>query len=278
LNNAIGIMQGRLFPPRGGRLQSFPAEAWQDEFGRARECGLDGIEWIFEEPWRENPLAAPQGIARMQELAGETGTRVLCACADYFMEHPLVRVRGQALEERVDMLRFVIGQCALAGIPILDVPCVDASAIQNDAEAQQVARVLSDVADLAQRSGVILGLETNLAPRDFALLLQRIDHPAVGATYDIGNSASLGYDPREETEAIGRRVVNVHVKDRVRNGGTVPLGEGSADMPATFAGLRDRGYAGPFILQVARGGEEMAHARRNAEFVRRLWNAERVSA
>ena len=278
MNNPIGIMQGRLSAPRGGRLQSFPAETWREEFARARDCGLDGIEWIFEEPWRENPLAEAQGIARMRELVEDTGTRILCACADYFMEHPLVRVSGPALAERVDMLRFVIGQCALAGIPILDIPCVDASAIQDEAEAEQVSRVVSEVADLAQRTGIVLGLETNLAPRAFASLLQRIDHPVVGATYDIGNSASLGYDPREEIEAIGRRVVNVHVKDRVRDGGTVALGEGNADLPATFGGLRDRGYAGPFILQVARVGEEMSHARHNAAFVRSLLSAERVGA
>ena len=278
MNNPIGIMQGRLSAPRGGRLQSFPLETWEDEFAKARGCGLDGIEWIFEEPWRENPLAGPQGIARMRELAADTGTRILCACADYFMEHPLVRVSGPVLGERVDMLRFVIGQCALAGIPILDIPFVDASAIQDEAEAEQVGRVVSDVADLAQQSGIVLGLETNLAPRAFASLLQRIDHPAVGATCDIGNSASLGYDPREEIEAIGRRVVNVHVKDRVRHGGTVALGQGSADLPATFAGLRDAGYQGPLILQVARVGDERDHARQNAALVRRLWNTERVSA
>jgi L-ribulose-5-phosphate 3-epimerase len=193
------------------------------------------------------------------------------------MEHPLVRVDGAALNDRVDMLRLIIAQCAALGIPILDIPFVDASAINDASEAQQIAAVVGGVADEARRAGVVLGLETNLSPGAFEELLRRIDHPAVGATYDIGNSAALGFDAREEIDAIGRSIVNVHVKDRVRNGGTVALGQGAADLPSTFAGLRECGYDGPLILQVARVGDEMDHARHNADFVRRLWSAERVA-
>jgi hexulose-6-phosphate isomerase len=198
------------------------------------------------------------------------------------MEQPLVRARGADLNQRIGVLRVFIAQCALLGIPILDIPFVDASAINDAAEAEHVAAVIGGVAGQAQQAGVVLGLETNLAPRPFEALLRRIDHAAVGATYDIGNSASLGFDPHEEIESIGRWIVNVHVKDRVRRGaipgGTVPLGQGNANLPATFAGLRDVGYRGPLILQVARGAEEVDHARRNADLVRRLWNTERVSA
>jgi hexulose-6-phosphate isomerase len=279
VNNPIGIMQGRLSAPRGGRLQSFPWDTWEDEFARARACGLDGIEWIVEEPWRENPLSRAESRGRIETLSRTTGVQVPSACADYFMERPLVRTGGADLNERIDVLRFLIGLCGLQGIRILDIPFVDASAINNAVESEHVAAVLGDVASEAQRAGVVLGLETNLAPRPFEALLRRIDHPAVGATYDIGNSASLGFDPHEEIDSIGRWIVNVHVKDRVRHGGTVALGQGNADLPTTFARLRDVGYQGPLILQVARGdGNEMDHARQNADLVRRLWNTERVSA
>ena len=45
---------------------------------------------------------------------------------------------------------------------------------------------------------------------------------------DIGNSASLGLNPLDEFEAFGDRILNVHVKDRVLGGTTVPLGLGNA--------------------------------------------------
>ncbi len=44
----VGIMQGRLSPPVGGRIQSFPVQTWADEFPRAREAGLASIECIYE--------------------------------------------------------------------------------------------------------------------------------------------------------------------------------------------------------------------------------------
>ena len=61
----------------------------------------------------------------------------------------------------------------------------------------------------------------------------------------------------------------MHVKDRIRGGGTVPLGTGSADLAAVFAGLERVDYQGDVILQVARGetGQEVDWARQNRAFV-----------
>ena len=64
----------------------------------------------------------------------------------------------------------------------------------------------------------------------------------------------------EEFGAYGERVGSVHIKDRVRGGGTVPLGEGDADFDAVFDALRTLGYRGDFVMQIARGvpGGELA--------------------
>jgi hexulose-6-phosphate isomerase len=85
------------------------------------------------------------------------------------------------------------------------------------------------------------------------------------ANYDSGNSASLGYAPRAEFAAYGHRIGSVHIKDRVRGGGTVALGTGDADFQALFESLESVGYARDFILQVAREepGDEVAWASRN---------------
>jgi L-ribulose-5-phosphate 3-epimerase len=91
----------------------------------------------------------------------------------------------------------------------------------------------------------------------------------VKVTYDSGNSASLGYDTREEFAAYGARVGSVHIKDRVRGGGSVPLGSGDTDFKVLSQCLEEVGFRGDFVLQVARGaaGDEVAWARGNREFV-----------
>jgi hexulose-6-phosphate isomerase len=70
--------------------------------------------------------------------------------------------------------------------------------------------------------------------------------------YDTGNSAALGFDPVEEFAAYGPRVLNVHIKDRVFGGNTVPLKTGATKFPIVFAELAKIGYSGNLILQTAR--------------------------
>ena len=61
----------------------------------------------------------------------------------------------------------------------------------------------------------------------------------------------MGFDPSDEINLYGKRIKNVHIKDRKLNGSTVPLGEGNADFESIFFNLKDE-YSGNFILQTAR--------------------------
>lgn len=267
--NRIGIMQGRLSPPIGDRIQAFPWDTWEEEFPRAASCSFHVLDWIVEaEGWQKNPLMTSEGRQKIARLENAHGVKVIAVCADYFMDLPLIRISGKLLEERLEVLRRLIRCCAEAHISYLQIPFVDNSAIQNAEELSQVVQALSDVLPDAETHRVTLTLETNLAPQPFLELLQRLDHPRARANYDTGNSASLGYDTREELDAYGQYVVTVHVKDRIRGGGTVPLGTGDADFDASFGALAQVGYQGPFILQVARGQEEMEWSMQNVAFVR----------
>ena len=79
----IGIMQGRLSPPTGGRIQSFPVDTWREEFARARKAGLNCIEWIYEAGTDTvNPLRTNEGIAEIRRLAETWGVGVWSICAD----------------------------------------------------------------------------------------------------------------------------------------------------------------------------------------------------
>ena len=62
----------------------------------------------------------------------------------------------------------------------------------------------------------------------------------------------MGFDPYEEFKAYGKRITNVHVKDRLLHGTTVPLGDGNANFEKVFQLLNDYSYEGNYILQTAR--------------------------
>jgi L-ribulose-5-phosphate 3-epimerase len=265
----IGIMQGRLTPPVGARIQAFPAELWRDEFANARTAGLSCIEWIYETYGVDrNPLCTDDGVAELLALSRACGVSVRSVCADYFMEHPLVRVGRADLEYRVKHLEWLINRCRAAEIERIVLPFVDASEIRTQDEEQSVAEVLTKLHSDGADMGVELHLETSLAPARFAEFLDRLPD-TVRVNYDSGNSASLGYSPAEEFAAYGDRIGSVHVKDRVRGGTSVPLGAGSVDFAAFLAGLERIDYQGDLILQVARSesGHETEYGQRNREFV-----------
>ena len=252
----IGIMQGRLLPPEPERFQAFPRNDWQKEFALAQEAGLDSIEWIYDVYGEDvNPIGSDEGIASMTKQP----VRVVSLCADYFMDRPALNPKK---------LVWLLGRCHLAGITRLVLPFVDASRIESAEKAQSVISMLREV---LPESKAEIHLETSLDPAAFAALLAGVHHPLLKVNYDSGNSASLGYSPSEEFAAYGDRIGSIHIKDRVRNGGTVPLGTGDADFTALFREIKRIKYSGDFILQAARGnaGEEVALARRNLSWLKR---------
>jgi len=265
----VGAMHGRLSPPFEGRFQTFPALSWRDEFYAAAKVGLASIEWIYEVPHEDdNPLRTDDGLAEMRTLMNETGVRVNSICADYYMQSLLV-VNGQRQPGMVEHLKWLLGRAAALNLWYVILPCVDASSLKTAADASALKEILHEVLPLAGQLNVEIHLETDLAPKDFVRLLQDMNDPFLKANYDIGNSASLGFDPDEELTLLGPWLGSVHVKDRVLNGATVALGTGNADFPTCFRLIKAAGYARPFILQAARGnvGEEIAWLGQNREFV-----------
>jgi len=46
-----------------------------------------------------------------------------------------------------------------------------------------------------------------------------------GINYDVANSASLGFEIDSEFKNYGKYIYNIHIKDRLKNGKSVRLGE-----------------------------------------------------
>lgn len=247
-------MQGRLGAPEQGRFQSFPRQGWRLEIERAAQIGLRGIEWIYDVFGEgANPLESEEGRAQLRESLDEHGVQVVSICADYFMDRPLLRCTAQENTELLARLEWLLGICAQMGVGRVVLPFVDASRIRDEAERDQVVANLRQVLPQAERQGVELHLETDLAPQAFAALLERLDHPLVKVNYDAGNSASLGFRPEDEFAAYGSRIGSFHIKDRRLGAGTVPLGQGDTDFHRLREQLIKYDYRGDFVLQVARG-------------------------
>ncbi|NNN20344.1 MAG: sugar phosphate isomerase/epimerase [Acidimicrobiaceae bacterium] len=272
----FGIMQGRLSAPLEDRIQCFPRNTWQQEFSLAAAAGLGAIEWIYDTFGDSaNPIETDEGISQMKWLSAEHGISVESICADWFMEEPLVGVSQGESKTAFERLEWLIGRAGLLGMGRIVLPFVDSSALKSDSLISEAERMLIKILPLARESGIEIHLETSLDPSNFGALLERIPDPIVRVNYDIGNSASCGYDPREEFGMYGQRIGSIHIKDRLLHGTTVPLGTGDADFVAVFDELYKLRYVGPFVLQTARGkpGDEVGHTVRNVEIAKSLFAA-----
>jgi len=265
-------MQGRLSPPVGKAIQAFPLSTWRNEFAAAQEVGLNHIEWIFDTEDSLNPIASDPGLAEIKDLSAQTGVKVNSLCADYFMSELLLGETPAQEETRAEKLRWLLAQCAKAGIRYIVLPFVDRSAIKTDADkGRLVALMLSLLPDLAHH-GMEFHLETSLPPDAFASILEKIGSPLLKINYDTGNSASMGYDLDEEFAAYGDYIGSIHIKDRLCGGGTVSLGRGQVEFSKLRGGLEKINYERNFVLQVARGetGDEISWTNQNVAFLKKL--------
>ena len=271
--NLIGIMQGRLLPPINSRIQAFPTDRWNEEFAIAKELGLDCIEFIFEgEDYEKHPLMNADGINQIRQIESQTGIKVLSVCADYFMDFPLHKVN--CLEKSISVLRQLIANAAVLDVKDIIIPCVDNSKLSSPLEISNFKTSLDKCIPSTEKYGINLTLETDLAPEDFSDLLTRFNSPYIKVNYDIGNSASNGYNPEKEIETYGKWITDVHIKDRVYKGGTVPLSYGNADFNTVFNKLKKINFSGIFILQTARRdmGKEKETIKEYMNFIKKYLN------
>lgn len=256
---SIGMVQGRLTPSKGRGIQFFPNQEgeWEKEFARAAELGIQHIQWAFETV--DNPLLLPETQARVRAAVAKTGVPVwhmdmqlltsvdISACGDVWMQsvcEALAAVDGQTVE----------------------VPLMEASSLLDVPMREQRVAALRRFMHAAAAAGISLAVETDLPPKEYTALLEQCP---LGAVYDAGNSAGMGYLVDEEFAAYGASVVNVHIKDKKKGGVTVPLGSGDADLKRLFQLLRKVPYTGPVTLQAARGedGKEAETIQHYIDFI-----------
>jgi len=249
----IGFMQGRLSPMEEGKIQAFPWKYWRDEFPLAQRHGFPSMEWTIEqERLYENPLMTEGGRQEIRRLGAQHGIEILSLTGDCFMQAPFWKSDGERRTALLDDMAAVLEATAELGIRYIVVPLVDNGRLENEQQVEALYSGLETVHSLMRDTDVQIAFESDFPPKRLQKLIASLDEALFGINYDIGNSAALGYDPSEEIATYGSRILNVHVKDRLLGGTTVPLGQGNADLSRVFQLLKETGYQGQYILQTAR--------------------------
>ena len=246
-------MQGRLSPLIDNRIQSFPWQHWEREFSIAEKIGFKLMEWtIDQERLPENPLLNEVGQRKILRQCAMHNIQIHSVTGDCFMQAPFWKANGEQQIRLESDFMNVVEACSLLNISYIVVPLVDGGRLENALQYERLIQFMRDreLHFLSRKVQIIF--ESDFGPNELSALIDRLNPLVFGINYDVGNSAALGFSPMAEFAAYGHRIQNVHIKDRLRDGGTVPLGLGCANFNDVFTGLARLNYRGNFILQTAR--------------------------
>lgn len=204
MRERIGFMQGRLVGKVNGKIQAFPSVQWRDEFPAAQALGLQWVEWTLDaEELTDNPLCTPQGRSEIQQLSAHYGVRVASITGDCFMQNPFWKADSAELECGLRDLDLVLNSAGELGIRFVVIPLVDNGRLETSyQEAMLISNLLSRVDFLREKQLAII-FESDFSPLELARFIAQLPTDVFGINYDIGNSASLGFDPTQEIAAYG---------------------------------------------------------------------------
>ena len=262
-------MQGRLSPLVNGRIQSFPGEHWYEEFRIAKSLSLLNIEWTVDTPtYSVNPLVQKSQRSRILEISMQNTVKIPSVTCDFYMENPHWEISSSDTEKGI---REILEGMKQIGASILVIPLVDNSSIRSRQNTDLT--FFRQWETFLRNNQLNIAFELDLDPEVALDFINEFPRDVFGINYDIGNSAAYCFDPNEEINLYGDRVKNVHVKDRVKNGTTVPLGQGDADIVAVLRKLLEANYTGNYIMQTARSstGDHAGELIRNIGYFNRCF-------
>jgi len=247
-------MQGRLSPSASGKIQEFPIQTWQDEFEMAAGLGLKAIEWTVDFlDYRNNPIFISELNSELVNLINEHSMHIPSITLDCFVEAPIhAKNELTGLKSEIKDLIWVAENIRIPGLNILVLPIVAEAGDFTEEKMKNLVSQLNGAQSAIADLGKKVAIECEFQVPIIRKLLDELDPSVYGVNFDMGNSAALGNNAAEEITACGDRIINVHIKDRILGGKTVPLGQGSVDFEKVSKSLQDIGYVGNMIMQAAR--------------------------
>ncbi len=191
-----------------------------------------------------------------------------------------------AREEALDDLLEWLELAPELGVRVVRIVAAGPSLRRLEPVERQLARTEAPLAEAATRArslGLELALENHgdLTAAEIAVLLRRVDDPALGVCLDTANAARVGDDVLEAAELLAPSVRMVHLKDceplaavrdPVAGPRSVPYGEGVIPVGGVLETLAAAGFDGLVCVELAQlgpGDDERQLVRDSVRWLRR---------
>lgn len=247
------LVQGRALPQSDESLQSFPFN-WSDEFPLIQQLGFDGIEWIYDKKSEfTNPILDSEESQKIKSISKKFNVSLENIVFDWFITNSLFRKDEISLKNKIKKLVDLIEKSQNIGFKQIIFPLLEENAINNSNDMDIFLKIFSDdILSVLNLNKIEIHFETSLPPISELEFISKLDHNQTKICFDMGNSASMGYDPADVLNSIAPYLGTVHIKDRLLDGDSVPLGEGAVDFSKVFSILNEINFSGYFSFQAYR--------------------------
>ena len=233
-----------------------------EAFAVAKTLGLDGVQVSMGSVDNDLPLRRTDVQQAYREASAAAGVQIGGIALDVMNQVPYKSDSRteQWVSDTVDVAKALAVRVVLLAF-------FDKGDLRDDPAGQaEVIRRLKAVAPKAEKSGVVLGIESWLSAADLMRILDAVGSSGVRVYYDLANSTQMGYDILAEIRQLGReRICEFHAKE---NGSL--LGQGRIDFPAVRKALDDIQYTGWLQIEgaVPKGAQVIESHEQNVRFMR----------
>ncbi len=219
-------------------------------FKRTHEIGADGLELdmggLGQRPTFDNKILNPMDRRMLKD-----------EIAKYNLQLSSIAMSGfyaQSFAERETvplMVKDTINSMDLMGVKTAFLPLGTSSDIVKNPELRPlVVERLKMAAEMAEASGVVIGVETSLDAEGEVKLLEEVGSKAIQIYFNFQNPLEAGRDLYEELKILGKdRIAQIHATD---TDGVWLENNERIDTPKVKQTLDEMGWSGWLVIERSR--------------------------
>lgn len=219
-------------------------------FQRTYEIGADGLELdmggLGDRPSFDNKILNPAERRMLKDEIVKYNTQLSSIAMSGFY--------AQSFAERETvplMIKDTINSMDLMGVKTAFLPLgVKSDLVKYPKLRPKVIERLKMAADMAEASGVVIGVETAYDAADEVKLLDEIDSPAIKSYFNFANALQNGRDLIHEIKTLGKdRICQIHCTDE---DGVWLENNTRINMPEVKKTLDEIGWSGWLVIERSR--------------------------
>jgi sugar phosphate isomerase/epimerase len=230
-------------------------------FQLTKEIGADGVEvdmgGLGNRPTFDNKLLIDSVRQQFLDKANELNLEIpSIAMTGYYAQSFCER------EQFIQSIQDCLTTMKLMNVKVAFLPLgIQCDLVKKPALRDSVVSRLKVAGKMAEKAGVVIGIETALDARGEKELLKDINSPAIKSYFNFSNALKNGRDLEKELKILGKKnIVQIHCTD---DDGVLLEDNTRLDMKKVKKTLDKMGWSGWLVIERSRDAKEPTNVKKN---------------